>query len=113
MNKAIRRSGSKKNYWDIYFHLPKETRGYVPAFIAAMYTFNYHKEHNIYPLDNELPTMCDTIVISDALHFEQICEVAGCFRGANSGSEPTVSFGCCASWIREKLCLADALQSRG
>ena len=75
VNKAIRRSGSKKNYWDIYFHLPKETRGYVPAFIAAMYTFNYHKEHNIFPLENELPTMCDTIMISDALHFEQISKL--------------------------------------
>ena len=75
VNKAIRRSGSKKNYWDIYFHLPKETRGYVPAFIAAMYTFNYHKEHNIFPLENELPTMCDTIMISDALHFEQVAKL--------------------------------------
>lgn len=72
VNKAIRRSGGKRNYWDIYYNLPKETRGYVPAFIAAMYVFNYHKEHNILPLENELPTMCDTIVINDALHFEQI-----------------------------------------
>lgn len=47
VNKAIRRSGGKKNYWDIYYHLPRETRGYVPAFIAANYVFAYYKEHGI------------------------------------------------------------------
>lgn len=72
VNKAIRRSGGKKNYWDIYYNLPKETRGYVPAFIAAAYVFNYYKEHGIYPLEPTLPRMCDSIMISDALHFEQI-----------------------------------------
>ena len=72
VNKAIRRSGGKKNYWDIYFHLPKETRGYVPAFIAANYVFRYHKEHGIYPLEPSLPTMCDSIMVNDPLHFEQI-----------------------------------------
>ena len=72
VNKAIRRSGGKKNYWDIYYLLPKETRGYVPAFIGAMYLFNYYDKHNIAVVENELPTMCDTIMISDALHFEQV-----------------------------------------
>jgi len=75
VNKAIRRSGEKRNYWDIYYRLPKETRGYVPAFIAAMYVFNYHKEHGIYPAGNELPTMCDTILINEGLHFEQITKL--------------------------------------
>lgn len=74
VNKAIRRSGGKRNYWDIYYHLPRETRGYVPAFIAAMYAFNYHKEHNIYPVEPTLPRLCDTLQINDALHFEQICK---------------------------------------
>lgn len=72
VNKAIRRSGGKKNYWDIYYHLPRETRGYVPAFIAANYVFNYYKEHGIYPLASSLPELCDTIVVEDALHFEQV-----------------------------------------
>lgn len=72
VNKAIRRSGGKKNYWDIYYNLPRETRGYVPAFIAANYVFNYYKEHGIYPLEPSLPEMCDSLVISDAVHFEQI-----------------------------------------
>lgn len=72
VNKAIRRSGGKKNYWDIYYHLPRETRGYVPAFIAANYVFAYHKEHGIFPIESTLPPMCDTIMVNDALHFEQI-----------------------------------------
>lgn len=72
VNKAIRRSGGKKNYWDIYYNLPRETRGYVPAFIAANYVFHYYKEHGIYPIEPTLPTMCDSIMVEDALHFEQI-----------------------------------------
>lgn len=72
VNKAIRRSGGKKNYWDIYYHLPKETRGYVPAFIAAIYAFNYSKEHGIYPIESTLPPLCDTIVVNEALHFDQL-----------------------------------------
>lgn len=72
VNKAIRRSGGKKNYWDIYYLLPRETRGYVPAFIGAMYLFNYYDKHNIAVVGNELPSMCDTIMVSDALHFEQV-----------------------------------------
>jgi membrane-bound lytic murein transglycosylase D len=72
VNKAIHRSGGQKNYWNIYYHLPKETRGYVPAFIAAMYVFNYHEEHGIYPVASELPTLCDSIVLTRALHFDQV-----------------------------------------
>lgn len=72
VNKAIRRSGGKRNYWDIYYYLPRETRGYVPAFIAANYVFRYHKEHGIFPIESTLPTLCDSIVLEDALHFEQI-----------------------------------------
>ncbi|NJK85235.1 MAG: lytic transglycosylase domain-containing protein [Bacteroidales bacterium] len=49
VNKAIARSGGKTNYWDIYFYLPRETRGYVPAFVAASYVMNYYSEHNLKP----------------------------------------------------------------
>ncbi|MGL5681473.1 MAG: transglycosylase SLT domain-containing protein [Marinifilaceae bacterium] len=72
VNKAIRRSGGYKNYWDVYYHLPKETRGYIPAFIGAMYAFEYHKEHNILPTECDLPLLCDSLEINDLLHFEQI-----------------------------------------
>lgn len=74
VNKAIRRSGGTRNYWDIYYKLPKETRTYVPLFIAANYVFNYSKEHNIYPICSTLPVMSDSIVVDEALHFDQICE---------------------------------------
>lgn len=72
VNKAIRRSGGKRDYWEIYYRLPRETRGYVPAFIAAAYVMNYHKEHNLYPKKHDLPILCDTIVINERVHFEQI-----------------------------------------
>ncbi len=74
VNKAIRRSGGKKNYWDIYYRLPKETRGYVPAFIAALYSFNFHEEHGLYPRPNKFPEVCDTIMIKEQLHFDQIAK---------------------------------------
>jgi len=72
VNKAIRRSGGKKDYWEIYYRLPRETRGYVPAFIAATYVMNFHNEHNIFPKKSELPILCDTIIIKEKVHFEQI-----------------------------------------
>lgn len=72
VNKAIRRSGGKRNYWEIYYRLPRETRGYVPAFIAAMYTMEYYKEHNLEPRFPEFPIMVDTIMVNDYLHFAQI-----------------------------------------
>jgi membrane-bound lytic murein transglycosylase D len=75
VNKAIRRSGGKKNYWDIYYYLPKETRGYVPAFIAAAYTFNYHEEHQLFPQPTNLPTACDTLLIHEQVHFDQISKI--------------------------------------
>lgn len=74
VNKAIRRSGGKKNYWDIYYRLPKETRGYVPAFIAALYSFNFHKEHDLYPRPNQFPEVCDTLMIKEQIHFDQIAK---------------------------------------
>jgi membrane-bound lytic murein transglycosylase D len=72
VNKAIRRSGDQKNYWNIYYNLPSETRGYVPAFIAAMYVFHYHDKHGIYPQAHKLPTLCDSISVTQALHFDQV-----------------------------------------
>jgi membrane-bound lytic murein transglycosylase D len=72
VNKAIRRSGGKRNYWDIYYRLPRETRGYVPAFIAAMYTMEYYKEHNLEPRFPEFPMLVDTIMVNDYIHFDQI-----------------------------------------
>ena len=75
VNKAIRRSGGKKNYWDIYYYLPRETRGYVPAFIAATYAINFYKDHNLNPKYIDVPQVSDTIMINQNVHFQQIANV--------------------------------------
>lgn len=75
VNKAIRRSGGKRDYWEIYYRLPRETRGYVPAFISAAYTMNYYKEHNLHPTASDLPAYVDTIMVSQPLHLKQVSEV--------------------------------------
>ncbi len=77
VNKAIRRAGGKKNYWDIYYYLPRETRGYVPAFIAANYTFYYYKEHSIKSQAISVPLTSDTLMVSKLLHLQQVSEVLG------------------------------------
>ena len=77
VNKAIRRAGGLQDYWAIYPYLPKETRGYVPAFIAANYIMNYYCEHNICPMLTSLPAKTDTIVINKDVHFDQIAAVLG------------------------------------
>jgi len=75
VNKAIYRAGGKKNFWDIYYYLPRETRGYYPAFIAATYIMNYHEIHNIYPRPTNLPLATDTLHIKKKLHLKQVAEV--------------------------------------
>lgn len=74
VNKAIARSGGKKDYWEIYYHLPRETRGYVPAFIAANYVMNYYNEHKICPVAVDNYAALDTIHINQQMHFGQISE---------------------------------------
>lgn len=75
VNKAIRRSGGKTDFWQIYPYLPKETRSYVPLFIAANYIMNYYCEHNICPIQTDLPMATDTVMIHNALHFQQVSDV--------------------------------------
>ncbi|MGI6242128.1 MAG: transglycosylase SLT domain-containing protein [Prevotella sp.] len=77
INKAIRRSNGEKDYWKIYPSLPRETRGYVPAFISANYIMNYYCEHNICPLSTTLPAKTDTVMLNRDVHFEQIAHVTG------------------------------------
>jgi membrane-bound lytic murein transglycosylase D len=77
VNKAIRRSGGKRNYWDIYYYLPKETRGHVPAFIAATYVMNYYREHNLRPAPVSFPIASDTVMVTHDLHLAQVSEVLG------------------------------------
>ena len=75
VNKAIRRAGGATDYWEIYHLLPKETRGYVPGFIAANYIMNYYCEHGICPMDTQLPATTDTIHIHKNLNLKQVAEV--------------------------------------
>ena len=75
INKAIKRSNGEKDYWKIYPHLPKETRGYVPALIAANYVMTYYCEHNICPMRSQLPAKTDTIMVSKNVHLEQVAAV--------------------------------------
>ena len=75
VTKAIQRSGGSKDYWHIYPYLPKETRGYVPAFIAANYMMTYYSLHNICPMGSKLPAQTDTIMVSKKMHLEQIASV--------------------------------------
>ena len=79
VNKALRRAGGtadkKKDFWDIYFYLPQETRGYVPAFIAANYVMTYYKDHNLGKSLARRPILTDTIHVNKRVHFEQISAV--------------------------------------
>lgn len=80
VNKAIRRVSGQDDsatydFWSIYGHLPKETRGYVPAFIAANYVMTYHTEHNIAPVLATKPLVTDTIMVSERVHLQQISDV--------------------------------------
>lgn len=77
INKAIHRANGEADYWKIYPYLPRETRGYVPAFIAANYVMNYYCEHNICPMRTQLPVKTDTIIVSRDVHLKQIAEVCG------------------------------------
>lgn len=77
VNKAIRRSGNKKDYWDIFYRLPRETRGYIPQYVAAAYAVNYYPEHGIKPLPLNIPVATDTIMVNKDIHLSQISEVLG------------------------------------
>ncbi len=77
VNKAIRRAGGNKDFWSIYPYLPKETRGYMPAFVGALYAMTYYKEYGIVPEPVQMPAHTDTFEIRRNLHFSQISEVIG------------------------------------
>lgn len=77
INHAIHRAKGEKDYWKLYPRLPRETRGYVPAFIAANYIMNFYCEHNICPLYTTLPAKTDTVMLTRDAHFEQIAHVTG------------------------------------
>ena len=76
VSKAIRRSGGQQNFWNIRKHLPKETQGYVPAFLATMYIYEYHKEHGIVPNRAAIKHFAtDTIMVKREISFKQISDL--------------------------------------
>lgn len=77
VSKAIRRAGGARDFWSIYPFLPRETRGYMPAFVGAMYAMTYYREYGIQPMNVGMPAQTDTIEIHRNLHFQQINQVVG------------------------------------
>lgn len=77
VNKALRRAGddARKDFWAIYPYLPRETRGYVPCFIAATYVMNYYNKHNISPALAKKPIVTDSVHVSRRVHFQQIADI--------------------------------------
>ncbi|MDR3140289.1 MAG: LysM peptidoglycan-binding domain-containing protein [Tannerellaceae bacterium] len=75
VNKAIRRAGGEMDFWQIYQYLPRETRSYVPLFIAANYVMNYYCDHNICPVQTSLPLSTDTIMVNRVLHLQQVADL--------------------------------------
>ena len=75
VNKAIKRAGGKTDYWAIYPYLPRETRSYVPLFIAANYIMNYYACHQLYPVQTSLPLATDTVMVTRMIHLDQIADV--------------------------------------
>lgn len=76
VNKALKRAGEgKKDFWEIYPHLPRETRGYLPGFIAANYAMNYYAEHGISPVLAKKPVITDSVHVNKRVHFQQIADV--------------------------------------
>jgi membrane-bound lytic murein transglycosylase D len=77
MKKAIQRAGGKRNYWDVFYYLPVETRGFVPAFIAATYIMNYSQDHVFIAVKPIMPIHSDTVLVRHELHLGQVSEVLG------------------------------------
>ncbi|MBR5352987.1 MAG: transglycosylase SLT domain-containing protein [Bacteroidales bacterium] len=77
VNKAIARSGGKQNFWQIYPYLPRETRGYVPAFIAAAYIMNFYPEHGLHPKRVTIPLHTDTVMVERNMTFANVSKYIG------------------------------------
>jgi membrane-bound lytic murein transglycosylase D len=75
VNRAIYRSGNKKDYWEIFWKLPRETRGYIPQYVAAAYGVTYYNEHGLHPIPLNIPVATDTIMVNQDIHLSQISSV--------------------------------------
>lgn len=77
VRKAIRRSGYKKTFWEIYPHLPRETRSYVPQFVAILYAMNHLEQHNFFDEGEEMPVRSDTLHVRKFVNFETLASLTG------------------------------------
>ncbi len=77
VRKAVRKSGYKKSFWEVYPHLPRETRAYVPQFIAIIYAMNYTEQHNLVETAREEIPQYDTLAVKQFLHFETLAKLTG------------------------------------
>lgn len=77
VRKAIRRSGYKKTFWEIYNYLPRETRSYVPQFVAMIYTMNYLDQHNFIDEGQDMLMASDTLIVNKYLHFDTFAKLTG------------------------------------
>ncbi|NOX46296.1 MAG: LysM peptidoglycan-binding domain-containing protein [Chlorobi bacterium] len=106
VNRAIRRAGGVKSYWAIWPYLPRETRGYVPAFIAVVYIMNYPAEHNLYPIKPDFFfAETDTVIVNDVLSFDQISELMGIPKAYLKYLNPTFKSGIIPSTKDKKYVL--------
>lgn len=94
VRKAIRRSGYKKNFWEVYRYLPRETRSYVPQFVAVLYAFEYAEEHNFYIEDNIYRMASDTIMVSGYLNLKTLAtELDICYEDIKTLNPNLKRFG--------------------
>ncbi len=90
VRKAIRRSGYKKTFWEIHRYLPRETRSYLPQFVAIMYTLNYTQNHNLFVTDVEQSIPSDTLLVNKFLHFETFANLTGAQMDEMTRLNPSV-----------------------
>jgi membrane-bound lytic murein transglycosylase D len=93
VKKAIRRSGYKNTFWEIYPQLPRETRAYVPQFVAMIYTMNYLDEHNFYADGEEMLVVADTLQVNKFLHFETFASLTGTCLEDLQKLNPSILYG--------------------
>ncbi len=77
VNKAIRRSKGKTNFWELYYYLPRETRSYVPLYVAASYLMHHYQDHGMAPIKIDLPVFTDTIMIQNDIKLKDVATVLG------------------------------------